>query len=227
MYDKSYMKQFSSYTNLIALMQRYSDFQESTMDVQMAASEVLLENTIRTNCYVLKSGYVQITDVSKYGDTYLMIGAPGKIISLPIYNAELPQLIEIKALTDVVITRVDFDFLKKVLQLEDPHNYVTINYLSDLRKMLYHEVTQNTAVVRIRIIKFLIYLADSLGMRARDYMVWLPHFLTYEVLAEFAHCSKPHAVTILKELRGKGIIDTHRGQWAVLDIRELQGLLDE
>ncbi|MBC2283510.1 Crp/Fnr family transcriptional regulator [Listeria booriae] len=227
MYDKSYMKQFSSYTNLLALMQRYSDFRESTVDMQMAASEVFVENTIRTNCYLLKSGYVQITDISKYGATYLMIGGPGKIISLPICNAELPQLIQIKALTNVVITQVDFEFLKKVLQLEDPHNYVTINYLSDLRKMLYHEVTQNTVAVRGRIIKFLVYLADSLGMRAGDYQVWLPHFLTYEVLAEFAHCSKPHAVTILKELRGKGIIDTHRGQWAVLDIRELQGLLDE
>ncbi|MBC2306131.1 hypothetical protein [Listeria booriae] len=154
MYDKSYMKQFSSYTNLLALMQRYSDFRESTVDMQMAASEVFVENTIRTNCYLLKSGYVQITDISKYGATYLMIGGPGKIISLPIYNAELPQLIQIKALTNVVITQVDFEFLKKVLQLEDPHNYVTINYLSDLRKMLYHEVTQNTVAVRGRIIKF-------------------------------------------------------------------------
>ncbi|MBC2002759.1 Crp/Fnr family transcriptional regulator [Listeria booriae] len=227
MYDKSYVKQFSSYTNLISLMQRYSDFQENIVDVRMTASDVFFENTIRTNCYLLKSGYVQITDIGKYGVAYLMIGSPGKIISLPIYYSEIPQLLEVKALTDVVITRVDFEFLKKVLQFEDPHNYITINYLSDLRKMLYQEVTQNTAAVRTRIINFLIYLADSLGMRAGDYVVWLPHFLTYDVLAEFAHCSKPHAVTILKELRAKEIIDTHRGQWAVLDIRELQGLLDE
>ncbi|MBC2168249.1 Crp/Fnr family transcriptional regulator [Listeria booriae] len=227
MYDKNYVEQFTSYPNLIALLQKYSDFQKKTVDMRMSASEILYENTIRTNCYLLKSGYVQITDISKYGNTYLLMGAPGKIISLPIYYSELPQLIEIKALTDVIITRVDFEFLRKVLQLEDPHNYVTINYLSNLRKILYHEVTQNTTVVQIRIIKFLIYLADSLGMRAGNYMVWLPPFLTYEVLADFAHCSKPHAVTILKELREKGIIDTHRGQWAILDIRKLQALLDE
>ncbi|MBC2256815.1 hypothetical protein [Listeria booriae] len=38
---------------------------------------------------------------------------------------------------------------------------------------------------------------------------------------------RENTVDMQMELRGKGIIDTHRGQWAVLDIRELQGLLDE
>ncbi|MBC1473839.1 Crp/Fnr family transcriptional regulator [Listeria grandensis] len=225
MYLKETIDNFATLSNIIKILKKDAQFNHHCIEERISQGTELFFDKRRDYFYLVQSGYVQYRYEGSSGQNFHFLVRPGNFPFLPIYQEDIPHNSRIEALTDVIWWRIDFAFLKKMLQLEDPRNYILMSFMARTRRELYAIAVQDRLSSKKRIYFSLISLID-LGFRKDSNTVELPIFLTYDRLAELSNTSKGYTSKALLELRENEILISNKKPWVITDVKKLKNLLD-
>ncbi|MBC1233577.1 Crp/Fnr family transcriptional regulator [Listeria booriae] len=224
MYPKNIMEVFASPKNLVKLLKRDLQFNQYCIEERLKKGDTLTLDTKNEFFYMLESGYLKETYTDILNIQFHLIVKPPHFPIFATTEEEMPESISLTALTDVRWWKIDFQFFKKVLYSEDPRSYVVLHNLLFVKTRLYELVVKDRMEAADRIYYTLLQLLD-ISLVAGKNRAEFPHFLDYTLLAELASTSRSYTVTLLGELRDKGILVTHKKPWKLEDIAALQALL--
>ncbi|MBC2159540.1 Crp/Fnr family transcriptional regulator [Listeria booriae] len=217
MYNDRDLESFSNAKNLMKLMKRYTDFNEHTLDVTFNKGESFFRKDAHRYCYLVKEGYFKVKTTNEHGDHFLLLVEAGHIIFFPLYYSVVFNDLVATALDEAQCLRIESEFLKKVIALEDPHNHVTLQYLTQVSRRFYSSLALITLSSKQRVVYTLIKLVDTFGRHTKAHEIELPSFVNYETIAEFSRCSRSYTISVLTTLRKQNIISSKKSGWIVLD----------
>ncbi|MBC6298722.1 Crp/Fnr family transcriptional regulator [Listeria booriae] len=217
MYNERDLEAFSNAKNIVKLMKRYTDFNKHTLDVTMNKGESFSRRDAHRYCYLVKEGYFKINATNEQGDHFLMLMEAGHIIFFPLYYSIVFNDLVATALCETHCLRIESEFLKKVIALEDPHNHIALRYLTQVSRHFYSSLALITLSSKQRIMYILIELIDTFGRHTKAREIELPSFVNYETIAEFARCSRSYTISVLTTLRKQNIISSKKSGWIILD----------
>ncbi|MBC2098377.1 Crp/Fnr family transcriptional regulator [Listeria booriae] len=224
MYPNNIMEVFASPKNLVKLLKRDLQFNQYCIEERLKKGDTLTLDTKNEFFYMLESGYLKETYTDILNIQFHLIVKPPHFPIFATTEEEMPESISLTALTDVRWWKIDFQFFKKVLYSEDPRSYVVLHNLLFVKSRLYELVVKDRMEAADRIYYTLLQLLD-ISLVAGKNRAEFPRFLDYTLLAELASTSRSYTVTLLGELRDKGILVTHKKPWKLEDIAALQALL--
>lgn len=225
MYLKETLDQFASPANILKLLKKDLTFNKHCIQERIEANDVITTGNERKYVYMIVEGYMKFVFEGVYKQELIFIMEQGSLPVLPVYSEDIPLYSKIVALTDVVWWRIDFQFFKKMMALEDPKNYVMLHQLADTRRKLYFIAIKGKLSAR-ESIYFSLNEMLNFGIRLSANTMELPKFLTYQELASYANTSKSYTSKVLIELREKGILDSQKKPWRINDLQQLKELID-
>ncbi|MBC1779566.1 Crp/Fnr family transcriptional regulator [Listeria booriae] len=223
MYKREIICSFASYSNVIKILKKDSQFNTYCCQERIDKGYSIRLPHNRPYCYLVDTGYTKISIISEVSQNYYYINRPGGFLTLPIVEDEFLPAIEITAITDVIWWRIDTEFLKKILLLEDPKNYIIVNFLLDNRETLNRLTYRYSLSSRDSVYYSLLRSAEA-GIRIGPNQAELPLFITYETLAKFSNTSKGYTVHILTELRQQGVLQSSKKPWVIMDLALLKSM---
>ncbi|MBC1316544.1 Crp/Fnr family transcriptional regulator [Listeria booriae] len=224
MYPKNIMEVFASPKNLVKLLKRDLQFNQYCIEERLKKGDTLTLDTKNEFFYMLESGYLKETYTDILNIQFHLIVKPPHFPIFATTEEEMPESVSLTALTDVRWWKIDFQFFKKVLYAEDPRSYVVLHNLLFVKTRLYELVVKDRMEAADRIYYTLLQLLD-ISLMAGKNQAEFPRFLDYTLLAELASTSRSYTVTLLGELREKGILVTNKKPWKLEDIVALKALL--
>ncbi|MBC2195114.1 Crp/Fnr family transcriptional regulator [Listeria booriae] len=224
MYPNNIMEVFASPKNLVKLLKRDLQFNQYCIEERLKKGDTLTLDTKNEFFYMLESGYLKETYTDILNIQFHLIVKPPHFPIFATTEEEMPESVSLTALTDVRWWKIDFQFFKKVLYAEDPRSYVVLHNLLFVKTRLYELVVKDRMEAADRIYYTLLQLLD-ISLVTWKNRAEFPRFLDYTLLAELASTSRSYTVTLLGELREKGILVTNKKPWKLEDIVALQALL--
>ncbi|MBC1371422.1 Crp/Fnr family transcriptional regulator [Listeria booriae] len=224
MYPKNIMEVFASPKNLIKILKRDFQFNRFCVEERFKKGDTITLDGKNEFFYMLESGYLKETYTDILNIQFHLIVKPPHFPIFATTEEEMPQSVSLTALTDVRWWKIDFQFFKKVLYAEDPRSYVVLHNLLFVKTRLYELVVKDRMEAADRICYTLLQLLD-ISLATGKNRAEFPRFLDYTLLAELASTSRSYTVTLLGELRDKGILVTNKKPWKLEDIAALQALL--
>ncbi|MBC2180126.1 Crp/Fnr family transcriptional regulator [Listeria booriae] len=222
MYNERDLEEFSNARNLMKMLKNYTDFNEHTLDVTFHKGESFSRMEAHRYCYLVKEGYFKVNNTSEQGDHFLMLMEAGHILFFPLYYSVIFNDLVATALSEAQCLRIESEFLKKVIALEDPHNNLMLRYLTQVSRKFYSAIALITLSSKQRVIYTLIELVDTFGRHTKAHEIELPSFVNYETIAEFSRCSRSYTISVLTTLRKQNIISSKKSGWIVLDEKLLR-----
>ncbi|MBC1285480.1 Crp/Fnr family transcriptional regulator [Listeria booriae] len=218
MYNSEYINSLTNYNRVLLMLNKSEDFYEHSHQLKLKKGEKIYLDAHRDHCYLIQSGFIQVSNVIDDKPNFLYISQHGDFPVLPVVSKYIPKEVRLEVLADALVWVIDFQFLKNCLLLEDPKNFVLIsqmeNVIIDIARV--NTLAQISAQQRIQYL--LEYLVENFGIvDGQGYRI-LPPFLTYNKLSEFSNLSKSHTIKIVEKLKEDGLITIKKGQWIILDI---------
>ncbi|WP_430533893.1 Crp/Fnr family transcriptional regulator [Listeria rocourtiae] len=149
------------------------------------------------------------------------------MFNFPLLKERMNPVLEVVALKDAQVWVIDFNFMKSSVKLEDPRNYLQLNFLATTQTQLGNALIRKSLDSKKRILHALVELTEHMALYNQDKVYELPNFMTYELLAEIAGTSRGYTSRILRELRDDNILDSSNRPWIVKDLELLNNLLYE
>ncbi|MBC1501978.1 Crp/Fnr family transcriptional regulator [Listeria weihenstephanensis] len=225
MYDRDEIKSLASFSNILRLLKKDPEFSRYCTQHRVPKGNVLTIAEDKQFCYLVESGYLQYSYVGEFATGYFFFIKPGRFASLPFLKDQLPAMAKLLAVTDVVWWKIDFEFLRKMLLLEDPKNFVILNHALEAAFNFYMMTKKYLSTSEERIYFCLVRLVD-VGINIRENQVELPLFLTYDRLAYLSNASKGYTANILTKLREDNILDASKKPWIITDVARLKAKLN-
>ncbi|MBA3925430.1 Crp/Fnr family transcriptional regulator [Listeria rustica] len=225
MYNSDELKDPASLPNILKLLKKDPEFNRYCTQHRVAKGHVLkLTGDDRQFCYLLENGYLQYNYTGPFAKGYFFFIKPGKFVSLPLFKNQVHAEADVVAVTDVIWWKIDFEFLRKMLLIEDPKNYIVLNYTLEITYNFYMMTKKYLSSSEDRIYFCLARLIDN-GIQIKENQVELPLFLTYDRLASISNVSKGYTANILTDLREEGILNASKKPWIVMDVARLKAKL--
>ncbi|MBC1575034.1 Crp/Fnr family transcriptional regulator [Listeria booriae] len=225
MYEKDELRSFASFATVLKILKRDPNFNKYCTQHRVPKGSTITLNKERKDCYLLESGYVKYDYTGSSSEGYYYVIPAGRFVSLPMVKNQFTLYARVTALTELVWWKIDVEFLRKMLQLEDPRNYVMLNYSIEVAYKLYIISKKYLLSAESRVYFGLLRCAEA-GIKVADNQIELPSFLTYDLLAEFAGTSKGYTSTVLGELRDKGVLISSKKPWIITDLAWLKNILE-
>lgn len=225
MYLKETLDQFASPANILKLLKKDLTFNKHCIQERLEINTVIKADRERKYVYVIVEGFMKFIFEGIHKQEFIFIIERGSFPVLPIYSEDIPIYSKIIALTDVVWWRIDFQFFKKMMAIEDTRNYVMLHQLAETRRKLYFIAIKEKLSARDSIY-FSLNEMMNFGIRISANTMELPKFLTYQELVNFANTSKSYTSKVLAELREEGILDSKKKTWRINDIQQVKKLID-
>ncbi|AIS60534.1 helix-turn-helix domain-containing protein [Listeria ivanovii] len=225
MYLKETLDQFASQANILKLLKRNPSFNQHCIQERLTSNTTITTGTRRKYIYIIEEGFAKFVFEGLHKQNFVFIMNQGSLVYLPVYSEDIPKHTMVVALTDIIWWRIEFEFFKEMLALEDPRNYIMLHHLADTRRKLYFIAIQEILSARDSIY-FSLNTMMQFGLRISANVMELPKFLTYQILSDHANTSKSYTSKVLTELREKGILDSKKKPWRINDIQRLKQLID-
>lgn len=224
MYLKETLDQFASISNILKLLKKDPGFNKYCIQERVLHKTIFTADKKRKYIYIIEEGYMKLVfeGTNQYNFSYIL--QKGAFPYLPVYTEDIPKHMMLIALTDVVWWKIEFQFFRKMMQLEDPRNYLMLHHLAETRRRLYLIAVQEKLSSRDSIYFSLNTMLDY-GLRVSEKAVELPEFLTYQFLADHSNSSKSYTSKVLSHLREKGILESQKKPWRINDVQKLQELI--
>ncbi|MBC1792495.1 Crp/Fnr family transcriptional regulator [Listeria booriae] len=224
MYDKDELRSFASFATILKILKRDPNFNKYCTQHRVPKGSIITLNPERKDSYLLESGYVKYDYTGKSSEGYYYVIPAGRFISLPVVKNQFTLYAQVTALTELIWWKIDVEFLKKMLQLEDPRNYVMLNYSIEVAYKMYI-ISKKYLLSAENRVYFALLRCAEVGIKVADNQVELPTFITYDLLAEFAGISKGYTSTVLGELRDNGVLISSKKPWVITDLTWLNNIL--
>ncbi|MBC1506916.1 Crp/Fnr family transcriptional regulator [Listeria sp. FSL L7-1509] len=225
MYLKETLDQFASPANMLKLLKKDPSFNKHCIQERLKEGTTITSDNRRKYIYIIVDGFMKFIFEGIDKQNFVFILQHGSFPHLPVYSEDIPKHTKIVALTDVIWWRIDFQFFKKMMELEDPRNYLMLHQLAETRRKLYIIAIQEKLSARDSIYFSLNTMMDF-GLQISANVMELPEFLTYQELASHANTSKSYTSKVLMELREEGILDSQKKPWRINDIQRLKKLIN-
>ncbi|MBC2156710.1 Crp/Fnr family transcriptional regulator [Listeria innocua] len=225
MYLKETLDQFTSINNILKLLKKSPGFNKYCIQERLPKETVITSDKRRKYIYIIEDGFMKLVfeGTNKHNFSYIL--QKGAFPHLPVYTEDIPKHMMLIALTGVVWWKIEFQFFKEMMELEDPRNYIMLHQLAETRRRLYIIAVQEKLSSRESIYFSLNTMIDY-GLRVSEKAVELPKFLTYQILADNSNTSKSYTSKVLSNLREKGILESQKKPWRINDVQKLQELID-
>ncbi|MBC1501310.1 Crp/Fnr family transcriptional regulator [Listeria weihenstephanensis] len=225
MYDRNELQFLGSFTTILRMLKNNPSFNRYCTQHRIAKGHVLhLTGDDRKTCYLVESGYLQYTYKGDFANGYFYFVRPGKFIALPLFKDQVHATADVVARTEVIWWKIDFEFLRQILLLEDPKNYVILNYTLEIAYHFFMMSQKYLSTAQNKIYFCLIRISES-SLQFKENQVELPLFITYDQLATISNVSKGYTANIVTELRNEGILDSSKKPWIITDVARLKSKL--
>lgn len=226
MYSKDTSEIFSSKENIIKLLKKEMKFNfYSHQERIKKGTMVELHHSYNDYFYLVTSGYMKYNNDLNVTNQFQFLISPGDIPLLNPYNEASTNKPACIALTDVVWWKIDFNFFKKVMLVEDPKNLLLIHHMEITRNKLYASYLKSLLSSKQRVLLSILMILDT-GFHKGNNMIELPSFLNYAILAEFSSTSKTYTSDILSDLRQTGILVSTTKPWMITDVKKFMTFID-
>lgn len=225
MYEKNEFRSLAAFPVVLKMLKKDPTFNKYCTQHRIKKGEVFTLNEDRKDCYLLESGYVKFDYTGPSSPNFYFVVPPSRFVTLPIFKNQFKLYGQVTALTELVWWKIDVEFLRKTLQLEDPRNYVMLNYMIEIGYKFYI-TAKKTYLGAENSVYLALFQCSEAGIQIEENKVELPNFITYDLLAEFAGASKGYTSTVLGELRDKGILVSSKKPWVITDMDQFNNLLE-
>lgn len=225
MYKKEELHSLASFHNILKLLKKDPHFNHFCTQHKMVKGFKYSINQNKNNSYLLESGFLSCSFNESFKDGLFFIVKPGKFASISVIQENTPYTANFKALTEVIYWEIDNQFLRKMLLMEDPRNYILLNYLVETRRRMYILARKNFFSSEKRIY-FALQRCAEVGIHFQENQIQLPMFITYELLSQLASTSKSYTSRVLYDLRTKGVLESSKKPWIIKDFSYVNSLLD-
>lgn len=224
MYAREELRSLASFTTIMKILKKDPNFNKYCTQRRIKKGSKFILDEDRKDCYLLESGFVKYNYIGQSGPGYFFVIPPGQLISLPLVKDQFKVHGELTAVTDLIWWKIDVEFIRKMLLLEDPRNFIILNYTIQLAQRFYI-MTRKYQLSAENRVYFALLRCSEAGIQIAENQIELPLFLTYDILAEFSATSKGYASTVLGELREKGILVSSKKPWIITDLAWLNDKL--
>ncbi|MBA3926272.1 Crp/Fnr family transcriptional regulator [Listeria rustica] len=227
MYRREDFETFSSIQNIIKLLKKDSAFNENCFQERLKKGSVVeFDTSFRGDIYIIESGFIKLNIDRDYVNAFQFILSRSDIPLLRTFTEDSPHQFVCSALTNVIWWKIDYDFYKKIMLIEDPKNMLLIHQLEKKQKELNTNYIKGVLNSRKRIL-FTISQLMEYGIYPSNNRLELPKFLTYSLLAELSNTSRSYAADILQDLRKRDIFYFQNKPWVINDVKQFKEILIE
>ncbi|MBA3927920.1 Crp/Fnr family transcriptional regulator [Listeria rustica] len=229
MYHESELHAFFSVEQVLKLLRKNPAFSKYCYQRTLKKGETIqLTPLTRGSFYMVEKGSFSVYYESRLtGRMLISFFQHDDIFNFPLLKERMHPILDFIALTDAQVWVVDFNFMLSTVKLEDPRNYLQLNFLSTVQIHLGNALIRKSLDSKKRILHALVELSEKMALLSPNQAYELPTFMTYELLAEIAGTSRGYTSRILKELRDMDVIDSSKRPWIVKDLNLLNNLLYE
>ncbi|CAM4182260.1 Crp/Fnr family transcriptional regulator [Listeria booriae] len=224
MYRDGELATFASFSNIMKLLKKDPQFNQYCTQHRIPKGTVQVVDN-RKNAYLLENGYLSYTYTGKVGAGYFFITWPGSFAVLPISENQVPMIGEMRALTDLIWWKIDMNYLRKMLFMEDPRNHIMLSFALQTRYYLYL-IVKKYHLSSVERVYFSLLLCTESGIQIKNNQAELPLFLNYGLLAEFSETSQSYTTRVLADLREKGVLQSSKKPWVITDVAYLRKLVN-
>ncbi|MBA3926252.1 Crp/Fnr family transcriptional regulator [Listeria rustica] len=228
MYDKETLESYASFSNIMKILKKDSQFNQFCRQRRVSPGTTETLDNTRKTCLLIESGYVK-SSFSGDDDTFRVfyIATPGDFLTLPIVTEYIPRSTDLLAISDGVWWEIDFGYLRKMLALEDPRNYVMLQHAVKIRYKMYVLATVRSRIITAeQRVYFSLMRLSTIGMHVQNNKVELPPFVNYVTIAQLSDASKSYVTIVLKKLRDEGILTSTKKPWVIEDLDAIKKLAD-
>ncbi|MBA3927681.1 Crp/Fnr family transcriptional regulator [Listeria rustica] len=225
MYEKDELTSLASFSTIMRVLKKDPNFNKYCTQHRVKKGTKVVLDKNRKDCYLLEAGFVKYNYIGQSGPGLFFVIPQGRFVSLPFFKDQFIVHGELTALNDLIWWKIDVEYLRKLLLLEDPRNFIVLDYAIQLGYYLYI-MTKKYYLSAEHRIYFSLQRCSEVGIRIAENQIELPSFLTYDLLAEFSGTSKGYTSTVLGELRDKGILLSSKKPWIITDVAWLDGILE-
>ncbi|KGL40934.1 hypothetical protein BMT55_13550 [Listeria newyorkensis] len=229
MYHESELNVFYSVEQILKLLRKNPVFNKYCYQRKLNKGEVIrLTPTTRGSFYMIEKGDFSVYYESRLtGKTLIFFFQRNDMFNFPLLKERMHPVLEAVALKEAQVWIIDFNFMMSTVKLEDPRNYLQLNFLATTQMQLGNALIRKSLDSKKRILHALVELTEHMALYNSDKVHELPSFMTYELLAEMAGTSRGYTSRILRELRDSDVLDSSNRPWIVKNIDLLNDLLYE
>lgn len=229
MYHESELSVFYSVDQILKLLRKNPAFSKYCYQRKLKKGEsIRLTPTTRGSFYMIEKGDFSVYYESRLtGKTLIFFFQPNDVFNFPLLKERMHPVLEVVALKEAQVWIIDFNFMMSTVKLEDPRNYLQLNFLATTQTQLGNALIRKSLDSKKRILHALVELTEHMALYNLDKVYELPNFMTYELLAEMAGTSRGYTSRILRELRDGEVLDSSSRPWIVKDLELLNDLLYE
>ncbi|MBC2159879.1 Crp/Fnr family transcriptional regulator [Listeria booriae] len=221
MYSMDKIASLTNYNHVMKLLNKHPDFDKRAYQITLKQGDTLNLSKNRNHSFIVKEGYIQFSNLQGDEEVFLSICQHGDFIYLPLIDGRFFDNLKLEALDSCVLWKIDFEVLKTSLLLEDPNNFVLLNFLENYCVDFYRRIVLSTADARSKVCYILDYLAKNFGIHQQNGSTLLPPFVSYEKLSFFTGLSRSRIIAVMKELTSENIVTLKKHKWVILKSDQL------
>lgn len=229
MYHESELQAFYSVDQVLKILRKNPAFNKYCYQRTLKKGDsIQLTPHTRGSFYMIEKGNFSVYYESRLtGRTLIFFFQHNDIVNFPLLKEKMHPVLDFIALDEAQVWVIDFNFMLSAVKLEDPRNYLQLNFLSTVQTHLGNALIRKSLDSKKRILHALVELTEQMALFNADQVYELPNFMTYELLAEIAGTSRGYTSRILRELREASVLDSSKRPWIVKDLELLNDLLYE